>query len=231
MDSYKKIKEEGWEANIELSQSGLVVHTFGNVSCFDPDQGVFAIKPSGVDYSKLKVEDMVVVDLNANIVEGTMRPSSDTKTHAVLYKEFEGIKGICHTHSRYASSWAQAVKSIPIFGTTHADHLTQDVPCTEIMSDEAIRGDYETETGYQILNTFENISPQEVEMVLVACHGPFSWGASPKKAVYNSVVLEEIARMAAYTLTINPNANRLKSTLIDKHYFRKHGKNSYYGQN
>jgi len=215
---------------MELPKRNLVIYTFGNVSAFDKDKGVFAIKPSGVPYEELKAEDMVVVDLDYKVVEGTMRYSSDTKTHAVLYKNFDDIAGIVHTHSPYGVAWAQAMKSVPIFGTTHADHLTTDIPCTPVMSDEQIKGDYEEETGNLICQMFKNLSHKEVEMVLVACHGPFTWGKTPEKAVYNSAVAEELAKMAMWTLSINPQTPRLKQALIDKHYQRKHGKNSYYGQ-
>jgi L-ribulose-5-phosphate 4-epimerase len=215
---------------MELPKRDLVIYTFGNVSVIDREKNVFAIKPSGVDYEKLKPEDIVICDLNNNVIEGNLRPSSDTKTHSILYRSFSDIGGIVHTHSTYACAWAQAIRSIPIFGTTHADHLACDIPCTKVMTDEMIKGDYEEETGKQILETFENISYKEVEMVLVACHGPFTWGKTPEKAVYNSVVLEELAKMALFTLQINKNTPLLKKSLIEKHYFRKHGKNSYYGQ-
>jgi L-ribulose-5-phosphate 4-epimerase len=215
---------------MELPRRNLVVYTFGNVSALDREKGVFAIKPSGVPYEDLKPEDMVVLDLNNQVVEGKLRYSSDTKTHSVLYRNFPEIGGVVHTHSTYSVAWAQAVKSIPIFGTTHADHVAGDIPCTKVMSDEKIKGDYEEETGMQILETFKNISHNEVEMVLVACHGPFTWGKTPEKAVYNSVVLEELAKMALFTLEINPAAARLKKSLINKHYQRKHGQNAYYGQ-
>lgn len=216
---------------MELPASGLVVHTFGNVSGVDRKAGVFAIKPSGVPYKDLKAEDMVIMSLDKNeFVEGKMRPSSDTKTHWLLYKSFENIGGIVHTHATHAVAWAQAIKPIPNFGTTHADHLVASVPCTEVMTDEMIKGDYELETGNQILKVFENLSYEEVEMVLVACHGPFTWGKSPEKAVYNSVILEELAKIAWLTLQINPNTQPIKQSLIDKHYQRKHGKDAYYGQ-
>ena len=231
MSKYQQLKEEAYAANMEIPQHGLAVYTFGNVSAFDADQKVFAIKPSGVAYDKLKVDEMVVVDLDNNIVEGTMNPSSDTRTHAVLYRNFEGIGGVAHTHSTYAVAWAQAMRSIPIYGTTHADHLPGDVPCTQVMSNEMIKGNYEEETGNQILNIFQNISHTEYEMVLVACHGPFTWGKNAEKAVYNSVVLEELAKMAFLTEKINPEVPLLKEGLINKHYERKHGKNAYYGQN
>lgn len=230
MSSYKELKDRAWECNMELPRRNLVVYTFGNVSALDREKGVFAIKPSGVPYEDLKPEDMVVLDLNNQVVEGKLRYSSDTKTHSVLYRNFPEIGGVVHTHSTYSVAWAQAVKSIPIFGTTHADHVAGDIPCTKVMSDEKIKGDYEEETGMQILETFKNISHNEVEMVLVACHGPFTWGKTPEKAVYNSVVLEELAKMALFTLEINPAAARLKKSLINKHYQRKHGQNAYYGQ-
>jgi L-ribulose-5-phosphate 4-epimerase len=230
MSRYKTIKENAWQANMELSRSGLVLHTFGNVSALDQDLGVYAIKPSGVLYKNLKPRDMVVVDLENKVVEGKLRPSSDTKTHTVLYNNFVGIRGICHTHSTCAVAWAQAKKPIPILGTTHADHLTSDIPCTEVMQDDKIQGDYEEETGKQIIQTFQKLSYKEIEMVLVACHGPFTWGTTAAKALYNSIILEELARMALMTLQINPAISKLKETLISKHYQRKHGKDAYYGQ-
>jgi L-ribulose-5-phosphate 4-epimerase len=228
---YKDLKERAFRCNLEIPKHGLAIYTFGNVSVFDPHRAVFAIKPSGVPYENLKADDMVVVDLDYRVVEGKLRPSSDTKTHAVLYRNFHDIGGIAHTHSTYAVAWAQANKSIPIFGTTHADHLQSDIPCTEQMNDEMIRGDYEEETGNQIIKTFKNLSYKEIEMVLVASHGPFTWGTTAEKAVYNSAVLEEIAKMAYLTLQINSEAPQLKSALIEKHYRRKHGSEAYYGQN
>lgn len=229
---YKELKRECYEANMQLPKLDLVVYTFGNVSAVDRDNAVFAIKPSGVPYEVLKVEDIVIVDFDAKVVEGNMRPSSDTKTHAFLYKHWANIGGICHTHSTYAVAWAQALKDIPNFGTTHADHLTADIPCAPPMADHLIEGDYEHNTGQQILDCFaeKKLSPEEVEMILVGSHGPFAWGKDAAKAVYNSKVLEEVARMAYLTLQINPNAARLKDALIKKHYERKHGKDAYYGQ-
>lgn len=229
---FENIKTSCLQANLLLPTLNLVVYTFGNVSAVDREKGVFAIKPSGVPYEDLKLEDIVIVDFDNNIVEGSMRPSSDTKTHAFLYKNWEHIGGICHTHSTYAVAWAQSQLDIPIFGTTHADHLTSDIPCAPPMSDELIQGDYEHNTGQQILDIFQEkkLSPEEVEMVLIGNHGPFSWGKSAAKAVYNSRVLEEIAKMAYLTLQINPNAPRLKEALIRKHFERKHGKDAYYGQ-
>lgn len=229
---FQAIKETCYEANMKLPDLDLVVYTFGNVSVVDREHAVFAIKPSGVPYETLQVEDIVIVDFNNNIVEGTMRPSSDTKTHALLYKTWSNIGSIVHTHSTYAVAWAQAQMDIPIFGTTHADHLTTDIPCTPPMADALIEGDYEHMTGQQIINHFaENeLTPDEVEMVLIGNHGPFAWGKNADKAVYNSKVLEELARMAYLTRQINPQAPRLKDALIKKHYERKHGKNAYYGQ-
>ena len=230
MSNYRELKERAWLNNMELPKRNLVVYTFGNVSAIDRDRGVFAIKPSGVPYEELKPEDMVVVDLENNIAEGSLRYSSDTKTHTFLYNNFPEIGGVVHTHSPYSVAWAQAVRSIPIYGTTHADHLTQDVPCTKIIDKESIKGDYEEETGKLIVKTFDNISYKEVEMVLVACHGPFTWGSTPEKAVYNSAVLEELAKMALFTEQINKDAKKLNIDIINKHYERKHGKNAYYGQ-
>lgn len=230
MDPFKTIKEAAFECNRQIPELKLAIYTFGNVSALDRDKGVFAIKPSGVSYADLTPESMVVVDLDNTVVDGRLNPSSDTRTHTVLYRHFPEIGGVVHTHSTYAVAWAQARKGIPIYGTTHADHLACDVPCTRVMDDHMIQGDYETETGNQIIQAFENLSPTEVEMVLVACHGPFTWGKTPEKALYNSAVLEEIARMAFLTQSIDPKTPGLKQTLIDKHYLRKHGRNAYYGQ-
>ncbi|WP_209329020.1 L-ribulose-5-phosphate 4-epimerase [Lunatimonas salinarum] len=232
MGSYKQLREACYEANMELPKMDLVVYTFGNVSSVDREKGVFAIKPSGVPYEKLKPEDIVVVDFENRIVAGAMRPSSDTKTHAFLYKNWEDIGGICHTHSTYSVAWAQSQLDIPLLGTTHADHNTSDIPCAPPMADELIAGDYEHNTGRQIVDCFasKKLSYREVEMVLIGNHGPFTWGKDAAKAVYNSRVLEEIAKMAYLTLQINPNAPRLKDSLVRKHYDRKHGKDAYYGQ-
>lgn len=229
---YKDLKQECYEANMQLNALNLVVYTFGNVSAVDRENGVFAIKPSGVPYEDLKPEDIVIVDFDNNIIEGTMRPSSDTKTHAYLYKNWPNIGGVAHTHATYSVAWAQAQRDIPIFGTTHADHLTADIPCAPPMADSLIEGNYEHNTGIQILDCFKekNLSYEEVEMVLIGNHGPFAWGKNAAKAVYNSKVLEVVAEMAYLTLQINPNAPRLKDSLIKKHYNRKHGKDSYYGQ-
>ena len=229
---YKSLKEECYEANMELDALGLVIYTFGNVSAVDRKNGVFAIKPSGVPYETLKPQDIVIVDYDNNIVEGDKRPSSDTKTHAYLYKHWEDVGGIAHTHATYSVAWAQAQMDIPIFGTTHADHLTADIPCAPPMHDDLISGNYEHNTGIQILDCFKDkgLDYNEVNMVLLGNHGPFAWGETAAKAVYNSKVLEEVARMAQLTLQINPNAPRLKDSLIKKHYERKHGKDAYYGQ-
>ena len=227
---YLELKERAWAANLEIPRRGLAIYTFGNVSAFDPARGVMAIKPSGVDYERLTIEDMVVVDLAGRIVEGDLRPSSDTRTHLMLYRAFQGIGGIVHTHSTYATGWAQACMPIPLLGTTHADHLAADVPCTAIMDEHAVESDYETETGNQILACLRNRNPLHSPMVLVAGHGPFTWAETPGKAVYNAVVLEELAKMAFVTRTIRPDAPRLPDHLVQKHFERKHGKDAYYGQ-
>ncbi len=229
---FKRIREEAYEANMQLESLGLVLFTFGNASAVDRDRGVFAIKPSGVPYRDLTPNKIVVVDFDAHTVDGDLRPSSDTKTHAVLYKHWDGIGGIVHTHSTYGTAWSQAQCDIPIMGTTHADHLTVDIPCAPPMSDEMIKGNYEYETGFQIMNEFKrrSLDYKEVEMVLLGNHAPFTWGKSANKAVYNSAVLEECAKMAYLSLNINPQAPRLKDTLIKKHFDRKHGPDSYYGQ-
>ncbi len=232
MSKYDDIRQQAYDANMQLPKLGLVLFTFGNVSAADSAEGVFAIKPSGVPYDELSPDKMVIVDFDGKTVEGSLRPSSDTLTHAVLYKHWEGIGGIVHTHSTYATAWAQSQRDIPNFGTTHADHLTVDVPCAPPMSDEMIQGDYEYQTGFQIMNCFreKGLDYREVEMILVGNHAPFTWGKTPAKAVYNSAVLETVAQMALFTEQINPQAPRLKDALIKKHYERKHGPHSYYGQ-
>jgi L-ribulose-5-phosphate 4-epimerase len=232
MSKYQKIKEECYHANMQLPKLGLVLFTFGNVSVADRDNKVFAIKPSGVPYEDLTADKIVIVDFDANIVEGDYRPSSDTKTHAVLYKHWEKIGGIVHTHSTYATAWAQAQRDIPIFGTTHADYNTADIPCAPPMSDEMIKGNYEHETGFQIINCFNErrLNYEEVEMILVGNHAPFTWGKTADKAVHNSAVLEFIAKTALLTEQINPSAPRLKESIKNKHWERKHGPDSYYGQ-
>lgn len=232
MSHYDHIRQEAYAANMQLPELNLVLFTFGNVSAADRSAGLFAIKPSGVPYKDLSPDKMVIVDFEGKIVEGNLRPSSDTQTHAVLYKHWDKIGGIVHTHSMYATSWAQAQRDIPIFGTTHADHLTTDIPCAPPMSDAMITGDYEYQTGFQIIDHFKanNLDYNEVAMVLVGNHAPFTWGKNADKAVYNSAVLECVAQMALLTEKINPSAPKLKETLINKHYQRKHGPGSYYGQ-
>ena len=230
MSSLKELKERVYEANMELSRKELVIRTFGNVSGIDRGRELIAIKPSGVPYGELSPEHIVLVDLEGTVVEGGLNPSSDTKTHAVLYRNFSTIGGVVHTHSPYAVSWAQAGRKIPVYGTTHADQTHLDIPCTPLMSDEQIKGDYEHETGLQIIRTFEHLSYEQVEMVLVGGHGPFTWGVTAEKAVFNAVILEALAEMALLTEQINPQAKRLKQSLINKHYQRKHGPNAYYGQ-
>jgi len=243
MSKYASLKEEAWAANMEIPERGLALYTWGNVSAFDPALGVFAIKPSGVPYPDLSPDKMVVVDLQGRIVEGTLNPSSDTPTHRVLYAEFAvkggaGIRGIIHTHSTHAVAWAQACLSIPLFGTTHADHIQTPVPCTPYLSKDAVQRDYELETGTLIVDAFRvgvpgisgPLNPDEVSMVLVGGHGPFAWGNSAAKAVYNGAVLEEVARMAHLTLQIRPDSESLPDYIVKKHYLRKHGPNAYYGQ-
>jgi L-ribulose-5-phosphate 4-epimerase len=229
---YEHIQQAAYEANMQLPKLGLVLFTFGNVSAADRSLGVFAIKPSGVPYEELSPEKMVIVDFDANVVAGKLRPSSDTKTHAVLYKHWDAIGGIVHTHSTYATAWAQSLRDIPIYGTTHADHNVADIPCAPPMSDEMIKGDYEYQTGFQIMDCLQEkkLSYQEMEMILVGNHAPFTWGKTAEKAVYNSAVLESVAQMAYLTEQIRQDAHRLKDALIKKHFERKHGPDSYYGQ-
>lgn len=230
MGRYDALKERVYTGNMDLQRHGLVLFTFGNVSAIDRGAGVIAIKPSGVPYASLRPEDMVVVDLRGQVVEGRLKPSSDTPTHLVLYTHFPQIAAVAHTHSPYATAWAQAGCAIPVLGTTHADHLHVPVPCTDFMEDAAIQKEYEIETGYQITRTFAALSADEVEMVLVAGHGPFTWGKSVDMAVQNSVILEELAKIALWTLQIKPVTLPLKKSLIEKHHRRKHGPDAYYGQ-
>jgi L-ribulose-5-phosphate 4-epimerase len=225
----EKLKEQVFQANINLVNNGLVILTWGNVSAFDRESGLIVIKPSGVSYKKMVANDMVVIDLQGKQVEGHFKPSSDTPTHLELYRNFADIGGIVHTHSTYATAWAQAGKSIPIIGTTHADYFASDVPCTIDMTESEVFGDYELETGKTILKAFEKLNPNEIPGVLVKNHGPFTWGKDADKAVENAMVLEEIARMAHFSFLINPNLTMNKA-LVKKHYERKHGKNAYYGQ-
>ncbi|MEJ2383740.1 MAG: L-ribulose-5-phosphate 4-epimerase [Xanthomonadales bacterium] len=228
--SYRELKQAAWAANMELHRRGLVLYTWGNVSQIDRQRGVFAIKPSGVAYDTLQPDDMVVVDLENEIVEGALKPSSDTRTHTHLYRHFDAVGGITHTHSTYATAWAQAQLAIPCYGTTHADYAYGEIPCTAVMRDAQIERDYEEETGVQITEAFEGRNPQETPMVIVAGHAPFTWGKDAAESVYHAVVLEEIARMAFLTRTINPERGPLKQEIVDKHYLRKHGKDAYYGQ-
>ncbi len=227
---FSELRKHVWEANMELPRKNLVLHTFGNVSGIDRENGIIAIKPSGVPYEELKPEMIVLLDLDGNTVDSPLNPSSDTDTHLVLYREFPSIGGIVHTHSSYATAWAQAQQAIPCFGTTHADYVYGDIPCTPMISDERIAGKYEEETGDVIVETFRDIPYEQVPMALVAGHGPFTWGESPEKAVYHSVILEELAKTALLTRRINPDAQRIKQTLLDKHFLRKHGIGAYYGQ-
>lgn len=226
----KRLREDVYRANMEIVDKGLVIFTFGNVSGIDRASGIVAIKPSGVDYSELSPANMVLLDLQGNIVEGDFNPSSDTKTHLKLYNAFEEIGGVVHTHSRYASSWAQAGKPLPCFGTTHADYFYGEIPCTDVISDGSIARDYEDETGALIVHTFRERDYRSMKAVLVACHGPFTWGKDVGEAVFISAVLEEVARMGFLSVTINSDMKNIKQTLLDKHYLRKHGKDAYYGQ-
>jgi L-ribulose-5-phosphate 4-epimerase len=232
MSKYQHIQEAAYQANRQLPELGLVLFTFGNVSAADRGLGVFAIKPSGVPYKDLSPGKMVIVDFEGETVSGSLRPSSDTLTHAVLYKHWEHIGGIAHTHSTYATAWAQSGNDIPVYGTTHADHATVDIPCAPPMDDESIKGNYEYQTGFQIMQCLsqKGLNYEEVEMILVGNHAPFTWGKTPAKAVYNSAVLEEIAKLAYLTESIRADVSRLKDSLIRKHFERKHGPDSYYGQ-
>lgn len=224
------LKEEVYLANMELPKRGLVTYTWGNVSGIDREKGLFVIKPSGVDYEVLKPSDMVVVDLQGNVVEGKLNPSSDTKTHVVLYNAFPEIGGIVHTHSPYAVGWAQAGESIPCYGTTHADYFYGSIPCARHLTQAELDEDYEKNTGIAIVEAFEGIDPMAVPGVICHSHGPFTWGKDAAKAVYHSVVLEEVAKMAAFTRMVNPNADPAPQRMLDKHYMRKHGPDAYYGQ-
>ncbi len=232
MDAYKTLREAACEANLEIPRRNLAIYTWGNVSAFDRDKGVFAIKPSGVSYDALTPESMVIVDLEGKVVDGKFRPSSDTDTHRILYRSFPDIGGITHTHSTYAVAWAQARRSVPVFGTTHADHGAEEIPCTDMISPEAVRTAYELETGKLIASTFKekNIDYTSMPMVLVAGHGPFTWGKDASKSVYHGAVLEEICKMAFITLGLNPKAEMLPDYVIGKHWERKHGAGAYYGQ-
>jgi L-ribulose-5-phosphate 4-epimerase len=227
----EKLKHQVLKANLDLVKYGLVLLTWGNVSAYDEDTGYMVIKPSGVNYDTMTAEDMVLVDLDGNLVEGALNPSSDTPTHVELYKSFKGVKAVVHTHSKWATSWAQANRDIPALGTTHADNFYGAIPCTRRMTDEEIGGAYEKETGSVIIQTFEQrkIDPLQVGAVIVANHGPFSWGTSCTKAVENAVVMEYTAEMAYISTKLNSKTD-IQQTLLDKHFLRKHGKNAYYGQ-
>jgi L-ribulose-5-phosphate 4-epimerase len=236
MDRYKSLREEAYEANMEIPRRNLAIYTWGNVSAFDPVGGVFAIKPSGVPYDNLAADSMVIVDLEGTVVGGGLKPSSDTETHRLLYREFASsgspINGIAHTHSPYAAAWAQARRDVPVFGTTHADHGAEDIPCTPMMDAGAAGGNYELETGRLIVETFRKRgkNPACMPMVLVAGHGPFAWGKTAAQSVYHAAVLEEVCKMALLTLSLNPRAEALPEYIIRKHWERKHGPDAYYGQ-
>jgi L-ribulose-5-phosphate 4-epimerase len=227
---HRELKERVWQANQHLVKNGLVMLTWGNVSGIDREQGIVAIKPSGVSYQILKTEDIVVVDMNGGIIEGKLNPSSDTSTHLALYHAFKEIKGITHTHSTYATMFSQACREIPCLGTTHADNFADRIPLTRFISEEELDRDYEASTGQVIIERFININPMEIPAVLVAGHGPFTWGASPEKSVENSIILEQVAKMALGTLQLNSSVNPLPGYILKKHYLRKHGKDAYYGQ-
>jgi L-ribulose-5-phosphate 4-epimerase len=230
MGNYDEIKEECYQANLLLPEFKLIDLTFGNVSVAEPGRRVFAIKPSGVDYNTMKADDMVVVDFEGKIIEGSLRPSSDTPTHCRLFQAFEGIRSVVHTHSRNAVAFAQAGRAIPCFGTTHADYFYGEVPVTRPMTAEEIQSAYELETANVIVERFENIDPTQVCAVLVHSHGPFVWGSSGQKAVENALALEIIAEMALKALQLNPHAQPVSTPLLNKHFLRKHGSNAYYGQ-
>jgi len=224
------LKQQVCEANLDLQRAGLVILTWGNVSGYDAASGLVAIKPSGVSYAEMRPEQMVVLDLQGNVVEGELRPSSDTPTHFALYRAFPGLGGIAHTHSTYATIWAQACRPLPCYGTTHADSFRGEVPVTAALSPTALAGDYELETGLAIVRAFEGHEPGEMPAILVASHGPFTWGETPAKAVENSVVLEQVALMALHTESLAPGIDKIREGLLDKHFLRKHGSNAYYGQ-
>lgn len=226
------LKEAVFKANLELPERGLIKYTWGNVSAFDPESGYFVIKPSGVDYDTMTADDMVVLDLDNNVIEGDLRPSSDTPTHAVIYKNFPDIRSIVHTHSPWATIWAQAGLDVPAMGTTHADTFYGTVPCARFLTQEEIETAYEHNTGELIVNTFKerNLDPMAIPAILLHGHGPFTWGKTPDEAVMNSVVLEEVCRMNFYSRQLNIYAEPLPQAILDVHYLRKHGKDAYYGQ-
>lgn len=228
----ESLKQAVCQANLDLVGHGLVIQTWGNVSGVDRERGLVVIKPSGVAYEGLRPEDMVVVALESGaVVEGRYKPSSDTPTHLVLYRAFEAVGGIVHTHSLYATAWAQAGRPIPAFGTTQADYWHGQVPCTRPLHDAEIQADYEVNTGHVVVETFRDRNPLECPAVLVACHGPFTWGKDPGDAVHHAVVLEFVARLASETLRVNPAIEPIPAALLDKHFLRKHGPGAYYGQN
>ena len=228
----EELKKKVYEANMELPRRGLITYTWGNVSEIDRDTGYFVIKPSGVDYDKLRPEDMVVMDLEGKRIEGTLNPSSDTPTHLELYKKYPEIGGVVHTHSPEATSWAQAGRDIPLYGTTHADYFYGSIPCARSLTPEEIGGEYERNTGLVIIETFEQrgLNPMHTPGVLCTNHGPFTWGKDAAEAVHNAVVLEEVVRMAIRTELLNPQVQPAPDSIRDKHFFRKHGENAYYGQ-
>ncbi|WP_144552601.1 L-ribulose-5-phosphate 4-epimerase [Bacillus sp. X1(2014)] len=228
----ERLKKDVLEANLHLPKHGLVTFTWGNVSGIDRQTGLVVIKPSGVPYDELHIDDLVVLDLDGKIVEGTLRPSSDTPTHLALYRAFPQIGGIVHTHSPWATSWAQAGRRIPALGTTHADYFYGEIPCTRTLTEEEIERGYELETGNVIIETFEKegLDPVAMPGILLSGHAPFSWGKNAKQAVHNAVVLEEVAKMALNTFMLNPQIKEIDQFLLDKHYLRKHGVNAYYGQ-
>lgn len=226
----EELKKKVCQANLDLVRHGLVIFTWGNVSAIDRESGLVVIKPSGVSYDDMKPEDMVVVDLDGKVVEGSLNPSSDTPTHVVLYKAFPNIGAVVHTHSTFATAWAQAGRDIPNIGTTHADYFHDDIPCTRDMRKAEVFGEYEKETGNVIVKRFKGLDPDDTPAVLVRNHGPFAWGKDPLEAVHNAVVMEECAKMAYRTELIDPQVQPAPQALQDKHYFRKHGKNAYYGQ-
>lgn len=225
----EKLKEEVFRANLDLVKHGLVIFTWGNVSGIDRESGLVVIKPSGVGYDEMNAADMVVVDLDGNVVEGSLRPSSDTPTHLALYKAFPEIGGVVHTHSTYATAWSQAGIDLPNIGTTHADYFHNAIPCTPDMTKEEVEGDYELETGNVIVKRFEGMNPMHTPGVLVKNHGPFAWGKNPHDAVHNAVVMEQVAKMASIAYAVNP-ALTMNPLLVEKHFNRKHGPNAYYGQ-
>jgi len=244
---YQTLKEEAFEANLQIPKNHLAIYTWGNVSAFDKSKAIFAIKPSGVPYDKLSAEDMVIMDLEGKKIEGKLNPSSDTKTHVILYRNFEGIGGITHTHSPNATAWAQACRSIPLLGTTHADHGCRPILCARFLTEEEVKQGYEINTGNVIVETMKNpssafptqngsplptepLNPAVDQMILLAGHGPFTWGNTAEKSVYNASALEQIAQMAMWVSNINPEYKTLPQHIINKHYTRKHGKDAYYGQ-